>query len=303
MEIIWDRICREDWAEATAAEILPMQQHWTYGDVLSALGRQVRRGEVMHGGRRVGLVQVIGRRFGPLQLSLIGRGPLWLDGLPAVKRAMACRMIARGAGVMVMTPEQGLSGRGLIPLVSHRHQAMLYLRPDRLTIRARFAGKWRNRLVRAEGMDISVRQGVPSQRELDDLLVLDAAQQRARGYRALPACFTRAWAHVDPNALRLYRAIHEGRVIAMMLMLLHRPTAGYHIGWSGNDGRRLNAHQFLLWHVIRDLQGGGYTALDLGDVNVDGAPGLARFKTGTGAIVAPLGATMLVLPTFIRPRS
>ena len=303
MEIIWDRIDRRGWDRATAGIALPMQQHWTYGDVFVALGRQVRRGEIVRDGRRIGLVQMISRRVGPLTLSLIGRGPVWLEEVPPADRTLACRNIARGAGVVVMTPEQRQTGRGLVPFVPPRHQAVLDLRPDIAVLRARCAGKWRNRLVRAEGMGLSVRQGVPAPAELADLLARDAAQQRARGYRALPARFTLAWAHADPGGLRLYRAVHQGRTIATMLMLLHPPTASYHIGWSGQEGRRLNAHQFLLWHAMRDLKDDGYRALDLGDVNTAGAPGLARFKTGSGADVAPLGATMLVLPPFIRRRS
>jgi hypothetical protein len=280
-----------------------MQQHWTYGEVLSALGRQVRRGEIRREGQRVALVQMVGRRAGPVTLSLIGRGPVWLEDMPQDDAVTACRMIARGAGLTVMTPERPLRGAGLIPLVTARHQAVLDLRPDLADLRGGFAGKWRNRLVRAETAGMAVRHDVPTPSELEDLLARDAAQQQARGYRALPGGFTRAWAHTFPGGTRLYQALHQNRTIATMLMLLHRPVATYHIGWSGEEGRRLNAHQLLLWHAIRDLKSAGYTALDLGDVNTEDAPGLARFKIGSGARIAALGATMLVLPALTRPRS
>jgi len=36
--------------------------------------------------------------------------------------------------------------------------------------------------------------------------------------------------------------------------------------------------------------------LDLGSVDTEGAPGLARFKPGTGAELRKLAATLLVLP-------
>lgn len=303
MEIIWDRIGKDGWGQATADVDLPMQQHWTYGDVLARLGRQVRRGEIVRGGQRVGLVQMNSRRVGPVTLSLVGRGPVWLEDLPPEERIAACRRIACGAGLVIMTPEQGLFGRGLIPFMTHRHHAVLDLRSGLDTFRNRFAGKWRNRLVRAEAVGLSVCQGGPTPSELEGLLARDAVQQRARGYRALPARFTLAWTQADSGGLRLYRAVYRGWTVATMLMLLHPPTATYHIGWSGKEGRRLNAHQLLLWHAIRDLKGDGYRALDLGDVNTEDAPGLARFKIGSGAEVAPLGATMLVLPAPTRPRS
>ncbi|MGB3313555.1 MAG: GNAT family N-acetyltransferase [Albidovulum sp.] len=303
MKIVWDRIDRREWGQAAAGAGLPMQQHWSYGDALSALGRQVSRGEILRHGRRVGLVQVASRRTGPVTLSLIGRGPVWLEDLPADEAVMACRMIARGVGLTVMTPERALHGAGLIPLVTARHQAVLDLRPDLADLRAGLAGKWRNRLVRAEGAGLSVGQGAATAAALEDLLARDATQQRLRGYHTLPGRFTRTWEQIVPGGTRLYQANYEDQTIATMLLLLHRPAVTYHIGWSGQEGRQLNAHQLLLWQATRDLKADGYTTLDLGDVNTEDAPGLARFKIGSGARIAALGATMLVLPRLTRPRS
>ena len=141
MEIIWNRIGRQEWAQATASATLPMQQHWTYGEVLSALGRQVYRGEIRREGQRVALVQMASRRVEPVTLSLIGRGPVWLEDMPQDDAVTACRMIARGAGLTVMTPERPLRGAGLIPLVTARHQAVLDLRPDLADLRVRFRGQ------------------------------------------------------------------------------------------------------------------------------------------------------------------
>ncbi|MGB5067167.1 MAG: GNAT family N-acetyltransferase, partial [Albidovulum sp.] len=105
-----------------------------------------------------------------------------------------------------------------------------------------------------------------------------------------------------PDALRYYEARAGGRRVAAMLMLLHPPWASYHIGCSGDEGRRLHAHNALMWHAICDLKSRGFTALDLGSVDWKSTPGLARFKSGTGAGVAPLGATSLVLPALTRQR-
>lgn len=303
MQIVWDRIARQGWSEATVALPLPMQQHWTYGSVLSAHGRTVRRAEIIVAGRRVGLAQVVSRRIGPLRLTLLSRGPVWLEPVAPEVAVRALRALARGAGIMIVTPDTALRGLGCIPLVAPRHEAMIDLRPDPAAIRAGFGGKWRNRLVRAEGEGISVRQSVPDAAHLAGLLTKEAEQQQRLCYRALPPSFTSGWLSADPEGAILYEARKRDRTIATMLVLLHRPGANYHIGWSGGEGRRLNAHQFLLWHVIRDLRLQGYRMLDLGDVNEKAAPGLARFKIGSGATVTPLGATMLVLPALTRPRS
>jgi lipid II:glycine glycyltransferase (peptidoglycan interpeptide bridge formation enzyme) len=84
--------------------------------------------------------------------------------------------------------------------------------------------------------------------------------------------------------------------IASMLFLVHGRVATYQIGWSGEEGRRLSAHQLCLWEAMRALREAGVRRLDLGTVDTDAAPGLARFKIGAGARVRALGPTCLVLP-------
>ena len=77
--------------------------------------------------------------------------------------------------------------------------------------------------------------------------------------------------------------------------------ASYHVGWSGPEGRAANAHPLLLWSAMQALAAEGINRLDLGDVNTEDAPGLARFKIGAGANVRPLGPTIL-LPPLTLPR-
>ena len=48
--------------------------------------------------------------------------------------------------------------------------------------------------------------------------------------------------------------------------------------------------------LYRRLRAEGVRWLDLGSVDTEAAPGLARFKLGTGAALKRLGATCLVLP-------
>ena len=52
----------------------------------------------------------------------------------------------------------------------------------------------------------------------------------------------------------------------------------------------------LLLRAAEALWAEGVRWLDLGSLDSERAPGLARFKLGTGAELRPLGATCLVLP-------
>ncbi len=289
MKILRDGLTRECWR----AGAMPLQQSWTYGEVLARLGARVHRVPVVAPSGARGLAQVAERRFGPLRLALLSRGPVWEEAPGAGDERAALRALGRAFRPLLATPER--AGPGL-PLVAPRHRALLDLSAEPASLRARLDGKWRNRLARAEGAGLVLRLGRPGPAALEWLLARDAAQQRARGYRALPARFTLAWLALDPAAALLAEARIGGERVAAMLFLLHAPWASYHVGWSGAAGRRANAHGLLLWRAMLHLREAGLTTLDLGEVDTEGTPGLARFKAGTGAVVAPLGATVLLPP-------
>lgn len=270
---------------------MPLQQSLAYGAVLARLGATVERVEIAASSGALGRAQVIGRRVGPLRLRLMSRGPVWAEAPAEPEQDAALRVLGRRFRPLVATPAR--AGPGL-PLVTCRAQALLDLSAEPGMLRARLAQKWRNRLVRAEAAGLDLRLSRPEPSTVAWLLAADAAQQRVRGYRAMPARFTDAWLARDPRAALLAVARLGGERVAAMLFLLHRPWATYHLGWSGAAGRQANAHPLLLWRAMLHLRDAGFSTLDLGEVNTEDAPGLARFKIGTGARVMPLGPTVLL---------
>jgi lipid II:glycine glycyltransferase (peptidoglycan interpeptide bridge formation enzyme) len=95
---------------------------------------------------------------------------------------------------------------------------------------------------------------------------------------------------------RLFVASASEAPLAAMLFLRHGPIATYHIGWSGDSGRRCHAHALLLTHAADWLAQRGHALLDLGTVDTEAGAGLARFKIGAGAQVRALGGSWLRLP-------
>jgi hypothetical protein len=134
----------------------------------------------------------------------------------------------------------------------------------------------------------------PGQRgTLEALVAADLAQRRARGYRTLPVAFSRA---LPPAALRLWRWQDGSDTGAAMCFVRHGATASYHLAWAGPSARQRAVHQVMLWRAALALRDEGVRWLDLGSVDTEAAPGLARFKLGTGAALHRLGPTLLVLP-------
>ncbi|MBM9593692.1 lipid II:glycine glycyltransferase FemX [Roseitranquillus sediminis] len=299
MEIDWTSARVESWRKAAAGA--PLQQDWDWGEILSAAGAQVARAVVRSGGAEVALAQVLLRRFGPATLALVSRGPVWLAAVdqPAVLHALRRSLPARGPRALVVTPDDTV--RGMVPLVTPTHVAELNLKPTLDDLRAGLHGKWRNRLAAAGRAGLTVRREDRPDRYAW-LLEAEAAQARQRGYRGWPPNLVPHWHRSVPGRVHVLSAWCGGERVAAMLFLRHGRRATYQIGWSGPDGRATSAHNLCLWTAIEALRAEGVALLDLGTVDTEAAPGLARFKIGCGARVRRLGPTMWVPPLRLRPR-
>lgn len=301
MKIRWTAPSKAPLPDAPVA----MQQHPRYGAACIAWGRDARWAEISDGGAPVGGALALMRRVGGLGgAALVSRGPVWAPGAAAQAEALiALRrgVPIRGLGALFVTPEDAaeapaLSAAGLVQVQTPVHVAELDLTAPEPARRAAQTVKWRNRLVAAEASGLKIRRTALKPDPSHWLLREEAAQQRARGYRGLPPAFAAAWASTAKDAAQLFVAHKGGDPLAAMLILMHAPAATYHIGWSGPEGRSLNAHNLILWRATGWLAARGIARLDLGSVNTEDAPGLARFKIGAGAAARPLGGAWLGAP-------
>ena len=192
------------------------------------------------------------------------------------------------------TPELGQLGA--LPLYSPAHVALLDLTPGAEALRAGMAQKWRNRLACAESGALRITQNCLTQDPNHWLFAADAMQQQTRGYSNWPKELTLAYAHENPGRTQLFTAYEGAKPVAAILLLLHGRCASYHIGHTSDKGRSEKAHNLLFWSAIQWLCEQGYEQLDLGVINTEDAPGLARFKLGMGAEPRALGGTWIWWP-------
>ena len=246
---------------------LPLQQSAAYAAAVTGCGARVRW---LEGG-----------------VLAVERGRLRLVSRVALDRA-GLRRLALWPGLTVVTPEDGVAGLGLVPLVTPLHHAVWALGPD---LRAGMARNWRGHLRQAERAGLRVGRGDAG--TLEALIAAEAAQRARRRYRALPDGFTRA---LPAGALRLWEWHQAGAIQAAMCFVVHGQSASYHLGWGSAAARAAGVHQLMLVQAAEALWTEGVRWLDLGSIDGEQAPGLARFKLGTGAALKRLGATCLVLP-------
>lgn len=233
------------------------------------------------------------RRFAGVPLTLASRvrdiDADWIHGLPR--------------GPVLLNPDAAmpeLSQIGAVQVLTPATTVTWDLRPDIAALRTGMHQKWRNRLRRAEAGRLKVIETAMPADPAHWLLQADAKQEKQRAYRNWPARVTCAYAHLHPGKTHLFSVEENGDPIAAMLFMRHGKMATYHIGITSEKGRSIDAHRLVLWHAAQRLKARGVSHLDLGLIDTLDAPGLARFKLGTGAKARELGGTWLWWPPLAR---
>lgn len=286
-----------------------LQQSWAYGEAVRAQGHRARRFLLYEGGDPVALLQLAERRlpFG-LRVGLVIRGPAPLDasedGPPDPATVEAVRR-AFGRGLLLWTPDHtgGLCGEERRRVMTGASTGFLDLGRSPAELEARLHGKWRNMLRRAREAKLGVREPAGG-RLLEWLIDTNERHRKRIGYRGPSPDFYRVLAqasHARRDLLVLV-ACEGSEPVAGVWMQRHGRAATYLVGATTPRGRELRAHHLLLFEAMLRLRERGVAVLDLGGIDTVGAPGVARFKLGTGCEVVTFAGTWL-LPSFGVPRA
>ncbi|MCC7048958.1 MAG: GNAT family N-acetyltransferase [Alphaproteobacteria bacterium] len=301
----WDQLAPPEWACLLAQAPLPtLEQCWAHGAGIEHVSSyRAHRGVAYRGDQPIAMVQLFRRAIGPLAIGKILRGPVLLaplphDALVPLLQPIADEWRIRRLRPLFWLPEAPVGDGamrllGKRPMVIGNATARIDLAPDEDALREQLDGKWRNQLTRAERgkMRVQIDHGG---RMLDWLLGKHEAFRRKERHRGPSHREIKAMVDaldMKEDALVL-TALDHNEPLAGILVLIHGKGATYHVAWAGADGRRVHAHNLLLWRGMLAAKKRGAAFLDLGGLDAT-APGVARFKLGTGAAVAPLAATYL----------
>lgn len=314
IEIRWDGAARRNWRTLTArAHRCAFEQGWCYGAAMAARpGTTVRRAVLCDRGGPVAVVQAFARRFGgAVTVVQILRGPVWLRGETTADEKVAIlrrirSTIRRGPRELIFwTPEltgrPGLTDRqevdglmrdfGRRRVVTGYGSAILDLARPEQELRAGLHVKWRNALTRAESGDLATGR-IRDAGGIDWLLRhYDELRRRRRFGGPTAATLRRIAADAQRDDLLMLRASIGGEPVAATMFVRHGGGASYTVGWTGAEGRRRYAGTLLLWRGILELRARDVSWLDLGGIDTRRAPGIARFKLGTGGVPYTLAGT------------
>ena len=283
-----------------------LEQDWAFGEAMATTEKvPVERLIVLRDAAPVALVQAFRRRLiGKFSLIRLVRGPVWLGEADETERAGVLRALRwhwrPGRGTLLScVPELpvGADSDGLMRTAGMRRMVTGYstiwvdLSVELDVLRARLDGKWRNALVKGEAGDIRVETSHGGD-VLHDLAARYDAFRKTRRFVGPDGKLARALVRATKDVTVL--SAHEGRqLIAGAVLVRHRCSATYFVGWSGDTGRSVNAQNVLLWRAILTLKKDGVRWFDLGGIDAVHAPGIARFKLGLGGDVTTLAGSYL----------
>lgn len=304
---VWDRFVAED----PRGHLL---QTWAWGELKGSFGWHPWRVAVAQDGALVAGAQVLYRRFGPLSLAYVPKGPVLLvnDGEAIALLWRAIREHARRFGAIALKVEPEwrdedaaahawLRSYGFRPspnTIQPRRTVIVDLVPDEEEILARMKPKWRYNIR------LSSRKGVEVRSEGPEALGIFYELMRVTGERDGFAIHSRAYYE---KALALFAplgraqllvAYYEEQPLAALMPFAFNKQAWYMYGASSNAHRERMPNHQLQWRAMQWAKAQGCTQYDLwGIADVDPqAPtakleGVQRFKEGFGGeIVRYVGA-------------
>ena len=296
----WNELSRTQWDDALRGQLEAYQQAWAYGDVMVRTGLKVHRGAISDpAGAICGLAQVIVRPVALVaRFALCSYGPVWLKPMSVDERSAAMRSLRQSLSLrwprlFAITPDDETVPRGFRRVMTGDATIRWDLTPNAEILRARLSPKWRAALSAAERTELTFTSSGSKPGQYRWIIEQELRQRQARGYRAMPPAHTFAWQEEKSAAkgadrksgVLVYRADLGKETVAAMLFITHGAMATYHIGWNLPEGRKLGAHNLILWNAMLALKEKGYRAIDLGGVNTQSGAGIARFKLGVNGDV------------------
>jgi hypothetical protein len=263
MSLVVETISLADWQRAMKrAPFVPLQQSTGYGAAAQDLGATISRLGIYDGDTLIGMAQLTHKKLAKcVPLSLCMRGPLWLGDVSAEQKTAAYRALRKHRYYSLWMPETpdapALHAANAKRIMTGYHTVMLDLRAEADFLRAQLDGKWRNRLVTAEAAKLQIKR-LTHAPDYRFVLEAEAAQSSTKNYAALsPALVPLYQMQMGDKAVLALSARHNHEPIAAVICFIHESSATYHIGWSNDEGKRLSAHNLLLWRAIKELKSRG----------------------------------------------
>ena len=270
---------RDQWDSLFAQVSLPhFPQSWAYGEGKQSEGWTVERLRFECAEQPVAMCQVLVRRvLGVPVAARINRGPLFLRDTSgevqfAVLQSLRQRWRFGRRGLLLIAPSLllGAESSALLRAAGFMARkaggwgsALIDLQPSLEAIRAGLSSKWRNHLNGSLKAGIAVRAS--GDREVFDwMLDRHASNMATKDFVGPSVHFVRNMIAASPQDFSVFQAYIDNQPVSAILAARFGAHVEIYLSWTGEAGRRSNAHNLLLWNIIAESKAAGCHAVDLG---------------------------------------
>lgn len=283
---------RHRWDALVAQAPSPhLPQSFAYGEGKAATGWPAKRIEFVRDGRTVAFATVLQiKRLGLTLLNRVNRGPIFLDADPAddvvvgVYRALRRRHGHFWQGPLLIAPAlpRGSNATRLLRRAGFmlRHErswtsGRIDLTRSEGEIWAGFGSNFRNRVRNAEksAATLDIATGGVA---YEWMLARHRENMASKSFSAAEPALLRALRQAAPESVLVFRMMMKDVPIAGMSVVSFGTHCEYHVGWFGPEGRKLNAGNFLMWGVMREMKRRGLATFDVGGLKP--GDGYTQFK-------------------------
>lgn len=281
-----------EWEALVAAAPEPhLPQDYAYSVGKAATGWPARRVVFQVDGRPVAFTVVLQmRRYGVKLINRVNRGPIFLAANPSDEQIIAVyKALRRHFGRLWTLPlliapaiHQSERSDRLLRAAGYRYRAPSCWRSGRIDLTvdedrvwAGFNSTFRNRTRAAEKAGAEFRIADDAE-TYEWMIARHLENMEEKEFSAAGPTMLRALREASPGNVTVFQLIHDGAPLAGMSVVRFGHVAEYHIGWFGSEGRKFNAGNFLMWHLMRELKRRGVKSFDVGGLKE--GDGYARFK-------------------------
>ena len=282
-----------EWREAfEKVEKSTLTQEWSYGEAKHTVeGWTVKRALIYQNDSQIGLVQVLIKYHVVVRIN---RGPLLFDEYRTPKTILQVLEAVKtkfGKKLYLFQPELEYQPDNLNLLVQNgytlfsgkmQESAWVDLKESEEALRGTLKGRWRNHLSMSEKAGVKLQENSLSKSEILDLY---QGYMEQKSFQGISLNILKELLEMKKCPLIVYSArSEEGELLAFDVAYVHGRAATYLIGWMNDMGRRKNANNFLVFHMMMQLKKIGIEWLDLGGIDDIHTEQIAEFKRGINGV-------------------
>ncbi len=274
-----------------------LMQTWDYGEAFNQVGWTTERYLVYYNNNLIAFFQVFKKRIFYATLIKLPRGPLFLDEsylnahlVPVLKiirrswRFWKCQHLQMECELPRLPSYYDLlCGLGFSlskRLFWESTQVDLTLSEEQLFKNLKM--NWRNALRKSIQYKLEIKK-TTNRDDFDWLIEQYEVFKKNKKIVDLSKAMLNSLYNqmIENNTIHVLIAQNEAENIAGVIIVTHGKGCSYFLGWNGELGRKLNAHNFLLWNALKDAKKRGECFFDLGGVlSKNKYKSISDFKSG-----------------------